>query len=182
MAKENKSLSEQVKEAEKVPLKVGLESGNPVFWHRVIMSAVLALTGLILVFGVMLTYTNHQKAEEIQHQPVVGVVENTYLPAGDYFIFRVFLDAKNVNHYIVSSMDGGVLVAVAAPDGTAEPDDILMAERADSASYKLRVNDEGKWLFMPTSAYKRLLLEQGKITEPAQNGQEAKNAASNNQQ
>lgn len=165
-----KKLSEQVKEAEQVPLKLALEGGNPVFWHRVIMSCVMGLTGLVIIFGVMLTYINHEHAQEIQHQPVVGVVENTQLPQGEYFIYKVFLDAKNVNHYVVSSMDGGVLVAVAAPDGTPEPDDIYLAERADSAAFSLRVDEDGKWVFLPTTVYKRLLLEQGKIS-PAQHGQ-----------
>lgn len=149
---------------------IGLQQGRPVAWHRLLMCGTICLTGLILIMDIVMNYVMHEQAETLQHQPVVGVVENTQLPQGEYFIYKVFLDAKNVNHYVVSSMDGGVLVAVAAPDGTPEPDDIYLAERADSAAFSLRVDEDGKWVFLPTTVYKRLLLEQGKIS-PAQHGQ-----------
>lgn len=153
------SLQEQMKEVAE-HTRIGLTEGRPVAWHRILMSATICLTGLILIFGLTMTYVTDKQAETLQHQPVVGVVENTKLPEDTYYIYRVFLDASNTRHYIVSSMHGGVLVSVAAPEGTSEPADIIAAQKYDSGCYTLHVDGEGNWEFLTTVVYKRLLEKQ----------------------
>lgn len=149
---------------------IGLQQGRPVAWHRLLMCGTICLTGLILIMGIVLNYVMHEQAETLQHQSVVGVVENTQLPAGKYYIFRVFLDAQNRYHFVVSSAEGGVLVAVAPPEDTAIPDDIVVAQKYDSASYNLQVTEDGSWMFLATTVYQHLVEKQNGVQANMQAG------------
>ena len=151
---------------------IGLQQGRPVAWHRLLMCGTICLTGLILIMGIVLNYVMHEQAETLQHQPVVGVVENTQLPTGKYYIFRVFLDAQNRYHFVVSSAEGGVLVAAAPPDETAVPDDIIVAQKYDSACYNLQVTEDGSWMFLATTVYQHLLEKQNGVQVNMQAGTE----------
>lgn len=149
---------------------IGLKQGRPVAWHRLLMCGTLCLTGLILIAGIVMNYIMNEQAQTLQHQPVVGVVENTRLPAGKYYIFRVFLDAENRYHFVVSSTEGGVLVAVAPPEDTAIPDDIVVAQKYDSASYNLQVTEDGSWIFFATTVYQHLIEKQHGVQANMQAG------------
>lgn len=135
----------------------------PILWYRIIMCFVIVCTGLIMIFGIILSYIKHQQVQEYSQIEVISANSNRCLPTGDYFIYRVFLDADLNMHYLVSDTNGGVVVSVRPPDGTAQPDGILVASKYDSASYFIRVDDNGKWSFIPTTVLKSIMQKNGSI-------------------
>ena len=134
---------------------------DPILWHRIIMCFVVACTGLIMIFGIIISYIRHQQVQEFSQIEVISAHSNRCLPAGDYFIYRIFLDLNM--HYLVSDINGGVVVSVRPPDGTSQPKGILAASKYDSASYFIRVDDNGKWSFITTTVLKSILQKNGSI-------------------
>lgn len=140
----------------------GLKQGDPVFWHRIIMSVVIALIGLILICGILLDFLADRQVDRLLSQPLVQYSQ-TALPQGEYAIYQVYLDTGLHKHYLVSSTNGGAIVSVAAPEGTQEPKDIVAAEHYDAAAYVLTVDADKAWTFVPTTVYDQL---QKKLAQP----------------
>jgi len=162
------SLSEKIKASEAEDVKKIPKEENPMVWHKVIMSAVIALTGLILLAAIVVHHLNGKQVVELNNQSVVKSVGSRVLPAGDYYIYRVFLDPNLVTHYVVASLSGGALVSVVPPDNTAEPENIIAITKYDSAAYVIRVDENGGWSFLPTSVLKGILERQGVIASDAE--------------
>lgn len=154
--KEDKTLAERIK-AVQDETNIGADNRNPLTWHRIIMAVVIAITGLLLVFGVILNQLNEKEVIALNNQSVIKSEGSRVLPPGDYYIYRVFLDPMLRNHYVVASMKGGALVSVIPPDKTAEPENIIAITKYDSAAYVIRVNENGSWSFLPTSVLKGIL-------------------------
>ena len=157
----DKTLAERLSDSQE-EFNRNTNNRNPVTWHRIIMAVVIALTGLLLVFAVILNQLNEKEVIALNNQSVTKSEGSRILPAGDYYIYRVFLDPALRNHYVVASMKGGALVSVVPPDNTVEPENILAISKYDSAAYVIRVEDNGSWLFLPTSVFKGIL-EQNNI-------------------
>lgn len=138
-------------------LKKGAKGGDPFIWHRIIMGCILALVGVFLIGAILLNFVLERQAYEIRHMPVVDATENAVLPEGDYNIYSIYFDEDKVNHYIVSLKDGGVVVAVKAPENTQVPKDILRMVKYDPATYTLRVYSNGSWHFVSTSVRENIL-------------------------
>lgn len=138
-------------------LKKGAKGGDPFIWHRIIMGCILALFGVFLIGAILLNFVLERQAYEIRHMPVVDATENAVLPEGDYNIYSIYFDEDKVNHYIVSLKDGGVVVAVKAPENTQVPRDILRMVKYDPATYTLHVTSNGSWHFVSTSVHDAIL-------------------------
>lgn len=138
-------------------LKKGARGGDPFIWHRIIMGCILALVGVFLIGAILLNFVLERQAYEIRHIPVVDATENAVLPEGDYNIYSIYFDEDKVNHYIVSLKDGGVVVAVKAPESTQVPRDILRMVKYDPATYTLHVTSNGNWHFFSTSVRDAIL-------------------------
>ncbi|WP_303162909.1 hypothetical protein [Mitsuokella multacida] len=138
-------------------LKKGAKGGDPFIWHRIIMGCILALVGVFLIGAILLNFVLERQAYEIRHIPVVDATENAVLPEGDYNIYSIYFDEDKVNHYIVSLKDGGVVVAVKAPESTQVPRDILRMVKYDPATYTLHVTSNGSWHFVSTSVRDAIL-------------------------
>ena len=132
-------------------LKKGARGGDPFIWHRIIMGCILALVGVFLIGAILLNFVLERQAYEIRHIPVVDATENAVLPEGDYNIYSIYFDEDKVNHYLVSLKEGGVVVAVNAPENTIVPKDILRMVKYDPATYTLHVTMNGSWHFISTS-------------------------------
>ena len=132
-------------------LKKGAREGDPFIWHRIIMGCILALVGVFLIGAILLNFVLERQAYEVRHMPVVDATENAVLPEGDYNIYSIYFDEDKVNHYLVSLKEGGVVVAVKAPENTIVPKDILRMVKYDPATYTLHVTMNGSWHFISTS-------------------------------
>lgn len=132
-------------------LKKGARGGDPFIWHRIIMGCILALVGVFLIGAILLNFVLERQAYEVRHMPVVDATENAVLPEGDYNIYSIYFDEDRVNHYLVSLKEGGVVVAVKAPENTIVPKDILRMVKYDPATYTLHVTMNGSWHFISTS-------------------------------
>lgn len=138
----------------KALLKKKLNQGSPDAWRRVIMAVSVALTGIVLIACVAISYVMKAQGEEYRRLPVVNLIENAKLPSGAYNIYQVYLDS-NINYYfLVSDTRGGVVVSVKAPATLELPEDILEAEKYDAACYRIVVDSDGTWKFYESKAYK----------------------------
>lgn len=138
-------------------LKKGARGGDPFIWHRIIMGCILALVGVFLIGAILLNFVLERQAYEIRHIPVVDATENAVLPEGDYNIYSIYFDEDKANHYLVSLKEGGVVVAVKAPENTIVPKDILRMVKYDPATYTLHVTSNGSWHFVSTSVREAIL-------------------------
>ena len=149
-----------------------LEEGDPVMWHRIIMSITVAIIGLLILGGIILEFINDRQVDRLLSQPLVNYSSSpNSLPEGEYAIYQVYLDTAYKKHYLVSSMHGGAVVSVAAPEGTKEPEDILAVEHYDAAAYLISVDADKNWKFVPTTVYdsiqKKLKAQNAQPTQPA---------------
>lgn len=135
----------------------GLKAGNPAMWHRIIMCILIGFAGMALIGGVVFDFVLDRQTEELRHMPVIGISENAVLPQDQYFIYQVYFDDTNHTHYLVSSTSGGVVVSVAAPEGTEEPEDVMSMIHYDPAAYLLEVDQRGRWSFLSTSVRENIL-------------------------
>ena len=152
-------------EAKKINTMRHIEKGNPVIWHRIIMSAAVAGAGLMILFAVIMNHLNKESSEALANRSVILSEGNRTLPEGDYYIYRVFLDPELNTHYLVSSMHGGVVISVVPPANTPEPENIVAISKYDSASYIIHVNSEGMWDFYPTPVLKGILQKINEVPE-----------------
>jgi len=146
----------KVSEARKA-VAAGLKTADPAMWHRIIMCVLIGFAGIALVGGVVMDFVLERQPQELRRMPVVGVTENAVLPHGQYFIYQVYFDNSNRIHYLVSATTGGVMVSVAAPEGTEEPEDIMQMIHYDPAAYLLEVDKGGRWTFLSTSIRENIL-------------------------
>jgi len=135
----------------------GLKAANPAMWHRIIMCILIGFAGMALIGGVVFDFVLDRQTEELRHMPVIGVAENAVLPSDKYFIYQVYFDDTERMHYLVSSTSGGVVVSVAAPEGTKEPEDVMSMIHYDPAAYLLEVDQSGRWSFLSTSVRENIL-------------------------
>ena len=135
----------------------GLKAANPAMWHRIIMCTLIGFAGMALIGGVVFDFVLDRQTEELRHMPVIGVAENAVLPSDKYFIYQVYFDDTERMHYLVSSTSGGVVVSVAAPEGTKEPEDVMSMIHYDPAAYLLEVDQSGRWSFLSTSVRENIL-------------------------
>lgn len=145
-----------VTEAQKAVV-AGLKRADPAMWHRIIMCILIGFAGLALIGGVVMDFVLERQTQELRHMPVVGIAENAVLPQDQYFIYQVYFDDTNHTHYLVSSTSGGVVVSVAAPEGTEEPEDVMSMIHYDPAAYLLEVDQNGRWSFISTSVRENIL-------------------------
>lgn len=146
----------KVAEAQKA-VAAGLKRADPAMWHRIIMCILIGFAGIALVGGVVMDFVLERQTQELRHMPVVGIAENAVLPQDQYFIYQVYFDHTNHTHYLVSSTSGGVVVSVAAPEGTEEPEDVMSMIHYDPAAYLLEVDQNGRWSFISTSVRENIL-------------------------
>lgn len=83
-----------------------LKQGNPMMWHRVIMSACFAVVGLVVIGGIVLDFVLDRQTESLRHMPVIGIRENAVLSQGDYYIYQAYFDADDRTHFLVSRKEG----------------------------------------------------------------------------
>jgi len=145
-----------VTEAQKAVV-AGLKRADPAMWHRIIMCVLIGFVGIALIGGVVMDFVLERQTQELRHMPVVGIAENAVLPQDQYFIYQVYFDDTNHTHYLVSSTSGGVVVSVAAPEGTEEPEDMMQMIHYDPAGYLLEVDQRGRWSFLSTSVRENIL-------------------------
>lgn len=145
-----------VTEAQKAVV-AGLKRADPAMWHRIIMCVLIGFVGIALIGGVVMDFVLERQTQELRHMPVVGIAENAVLPQDQYFIYQVYFDDTNHTHYLVSSTSGGVVVSVAAPEGTEEPEDMMQMIHYDPAAYLLEVDQRGRWSFLSTSVRENIL-------------------------
>lgn len=164
-----KTLSEKIKESRQNVVDKEFDSDipNAVSWYKIVMAACIVMTGLLFLFGIIMNHLNEEKMVALNNQSVINSNGSRVLPAGDYYIYRVFLDPALRNHYVVASMKGGALVSVVPPDNTPEPENILAVSKYDSAAYVIRVDSSGAWSFLPTSVLKGILEKQNLIMDDA---------------
>jgi hypothetical protein len=134
----------------------GLKAADPAMWHRIIMCVLIGFTGLAVIGGVVVDFIMERQVQQFRAMPVVSIDENTVLPAGQYYIYQVYFDAVNHQHYLVSSVSGGAVVSVAAPEGTGEPADVMEMVHYDPAAYLIDVDQNGAWTFQTTTVYHHL--------------------------
>lgn len=134
-------------------MQKGLATADGRMWHRVLMACVIAFIGVFVIFGIFLDFMLQDQRERAAELPVVAVKENAMLPEGQYAIYQVMVDAKNIPHYLVSENYGGVVVSVIPPKGSEIPDDVLSCLLIDSSAYTISVSKEGVWSFVPTDRY-----------------------------
>ena len=134
-----------------------LKAADPAMWHRIIMCILIGFAGIALIGGVVMDFVLERQTQELRHMPVIGIAENAVLPQDQYFIYQVYFDDTNHTHYLVSSTSGGVVVSVAAPEGTEEPEDVMSMIHYDSAAYLLEVDQSGRWIFRSTSVRENIL-------------------------
>ena len=146
----------KVSEARKA-VAAGLKTADPAMWHRIIMCILIGFAGMALIGGVVFDFVLDRQTEELRHMPVIGVAENAVLPSDKYFIYQVYFDDTERMHYLVSSTSGGVVVSVAAPEGTKEPEDVMSMIHYDPAAYLLEVDQSGRWSFLSTSVRENIL-------------------------
>ena len=145
-----------VTEAQKAVV-AGLKRADPAMWHRIIMCVLIGFVGIALIGGIVMDFVLERQTQELRHMPVVGIAENAVLPQDQYFIYQVYFDDTNHTHYLVSSTSGGVVVSVAAPEGTEEPEDMMQMIHYDPAAYLLEVDQRGRWSFLSTSVRENIL-------------------------
>ncbi len=172
--KDNKFL-ECVKSA-KDNVESELKQGNPLMWHRIIMCVCIGFIGIAVMGGIILDFIMDKQNEAIRRLPVVGVAENAVLPEGEYCIYRAFFDESNRTHYHVSLEEGGIVVSVLPPKGTAEPADIHQILRYDPAAYKISVDAAGNWTFLPTSVMEQIKARTQQVRMPQSPVQELQGA------
>lgn len=134
-----------------------LKAADPAMWHRIIMCILIGFAGIALIGGVVMDFVLERQTQELRHMPVIGIAENAVLPQDQYFIYQVYFDDTNHTHYLVSSTSGGVVVSVAAPEGTEEPEDVMSMIHYDPAAYLLEVDQRGRWSFLSTSVRENIL-------------------------
>ena len=134
-----------------------LKAADPAMWHRIIMCILIGFAGIALIGGVVMDFVLERQTQELRHMPVIGIAENAILPQDQYFIYQVYFDDTNHTHYLVSSTSGGVVVSVAAPEGTEEPEDVMSMIHYDPAAYLLEVDQNGRWSFISTSVRENIL-------------------------
>ena len=134
-----------------------LKAADPAMWHRIIMCILIGFAGIALIGGVVMDFVLERQTQELRHMPVIGIAENAVLPQDQYFIYQVYFDDTNHTHYLVSSTSGGVVVSVAAPKGTEEPEDVMSMIHYDPAAYLLEVDQSGRWSFLSTSVRENIL-------------------------
>ena len=134
-----------------------LKAADPAMWHRIIMCILIGFAGIALIGGVVMDFVLERQTQELRHMPVIGISENAVLPQDQYFIYQVYFDDTNHTHYLVSSTSGGVVVSVAAPEGTEEPEDVMSMIHYDPAAYLLEVDQRGRWSFLSTSVRENIL-------------------------
>ena len=134
-----------------------LKAADPAMWHRIIMCILIGFAGIALIGGVVMDFVLERQTQELRHMPVIGIAENAVLPQDQYFIYQVYFDDTNHTHYLVSSTSGGVVVSVAAPEGTEEPEDVMSMIHYDPAAYLLEVDQSGQWSFLSTSVRENIL-------------------------
>lgn len=142
-------------------VKRRLQRADPEMWRRIILCIVIAFTGLAVICGVVIEYVMHQAADDYRHMPVTNVIENAQLDSGAYYIYQVYLDTDLRYHFLVSDTRGGVVVSAMPSDDVAIPDDILQAEKYDTACYLLIVDENKIWRFAKTNVY-QTFVEKGK--------------------
>lgn len=142
-------------------VKRRLQRADPEMWRRIILCIVIAFTGLVVICGVVIEYVMHQAADDYRHMPVTNVIENAQFDSGAYYIYQVYLDTDLRYHFLVSDTRGGVVVSAMPSDDVAIPDDILQAEKYDTACYLLIVDENKIWRFAKTNVY-QTFVEKGK--------------------
>lgn len=140
-------------------MQKGLATADGRMWHRVLMACVIAFVGVFVIFGIFLDFMLQDQRERAAELPVVAVKENAMLPKGQYAIYQVMVDAKNIPHYLVSENYGGVVVSVIPPKNSEIPDDVLSCLLVDSSAYTIQVTDDGIWHFIPTDRYESVKQE-----------------------
>lgn len=151
--KQQASIKEKVHESS-LAVQYGLERGDGKMWHRVLMACIIAFVGVFVIFGVFLDFMLEDQRERAATVPIVNAKENAVLPAGEYMIHRVMLDANDVPHYIVSAFSGGVIVSVVPSHGVELPDEAIPCLMADASTFTIRVDENGKWQIVPTDRYR----------------------------
>ena len=144
-------------------IKKGLVAGDPKTWHHIIMGGVFAATGLMIIGVMFVNFLLVHQERQMKARPIVTDSINSKLTEGDYTIFGIIHPAAfagktasednryNVNAFLVSDRQGGVLVAVAPPDGTAIPNDMYGID-----CYTLSVDADGNWQFHETARLQQL--------------------------
>lgn len=143
-------------------VKRRLQRADPEMWRRIILCVVIAFTGLAVIGGVVVEYVMHQAAEDYRHMPVTNVIENAQLDSGAYYIYQLYLDTDLRYHFLVSDTRGGVVVSAMPSDDVVIPDDILQAEKYDTACYLLVVDENKIWRFAKTNVYQTFLEKEKK--------------------
>ena len=162
ITRDQKNLKTVIAETSK-EVKKGLVAGDPKTWHHVIMGAVIAATGVMVIAAVLVNFLMLQQQRQIESRPVVANVANSKLPKGDYTIFALMHPASfngqvesaentdPISAFMVSDQKGGVMVVVAPPDGTVIPQEMYGAD-----CYTLFVDDDGTWHFQETERLKKI--------------------------
>lgn len=147
-----KSFFEKLREKEAC-YKEGLNDGNGVIWHRVLMATLLTFVAVFLVATVFAQYLLDQQEEHFRtHPPIYNAEQHTLAP-GTYRIFSLSLidpDYPGENYVVVSDVNGGILISVPFPEGMKLPSNF------DVSSYNIVVQDDGTWAFQGTAFLERM--------------------------
>ena len=159
---EKKSLKSAISETSN-EVKKGLIAGDPKTWHHIIMGAVIAATGVMVIAVMFVNFLMLQQQRHFEARPIITNAANSKLPKGDYTIFALMHPAAfndkvesadnqdPISAFMVSDQKGGVLVIVAPPEGTVIPDEMYGAD-----CYTLFVDDDGAWHFQETERLKKI--------------------------
>lgn len=144
-------------------VKKGLVAGDPKTWHHIIMGAVIAVTGVMVIAVMFINFLMMQQQRQTESRPIIANRVNSKLPKGDYTIFALMHPAvfngqveseetsDPISAFMVSDQKGGVMVVVAPPDGTVIPEEMYGAD-----CYTLFVDDSGTWHFQETDRLKKI--------------------------
>ena len=124
----------------------GVANGDPDVWHHILMGIMLLFVGLFLIGTIFVEFLLDMQATRLQEGiPIVRSKVNSKLPPGDYHLFGLVHsgDSRETIQnlvWLVSSSEGGVLVAVKAPAGTQLPADFSIP-----TDFKITVDENGGW-------------------------------------
>jgi len=134
----------------------GVASGDPKIWHRVLMGIMILFVGIFLVGSVFFNFLLDMQAARLQEGiPIVHSKANQKLPEGEYHLYGIVHNGDSMEelqnlYFLVSSAEGGAVVAVKAPAGTQLPEDFSVP-----TDYKIEVEEDGAWKIRMTAEARR---------------------------
>ena len=144
-----------------------LVKGDKTAWYHFWMGTLLFFTGLALCMTVIIDFFMELQAYRAWHSSsVVSGLANQRLPAGEYSILQLYVsttlgpDDEPAQALQVCRRMGGAPVVVILPDGIDFPESFYTQD-----SYVLKVDDEGRWIFLKTEKMKRIEEEMKKAKE-----------------